>query len=101
MEMLIDLANSPRKDRAWSKDLEGKTQLAKGAGFELNGHACQVGRVAPGGRTHLPPGDVHEHRKAGGVAALAGDVGPVPGQQLAALGRPASSPTGAAEKRRG
>lgn len=53
------------------------------------------------GRAHLAPGDVHEHREAGRVAALAGHVGPVPGQQLTALGRPASSPPGAAEKRDG
>lgn len=55
--------------------------------------------MAPGVCAHLAPGDIHEHSKAGGVAALAGHVGPVPGQQLTALGRPTSSPTGAAEKR--
>lgn len=55
----------------------------------------------PRGPAHLAPGDVHEHSHAGRVAALAGDVGPVPGQQLAALGRPASRPTRAAKKNGG
>lgn len=59
-----------------------------------------TGLTARRGRAHLASGDVHEHGKAGRVATLAGDVGPVPGQQLAALGRPPSRSPDAAEKRR-
>ena len=62
----------------------GPGRLSKGASSLDT--LCREGRAAHGGRAHLAPGDVHEHRKAGRVAAPAGDVGPVPGQQLAALG---------------
>lgn len=73
----------------------GEASCAKGF---IPGHTRQVGRAARGGRAHLSSGDIHEHGKAGGVAALADDVGPVPGQKLAALGRPPSGPADAAEE---
>lgn len=82
-----------------SKPLAGKTQLTEERAWGP-GHTCQLGRGYPGGGAHLTPGDVHEHGRASRVAALAGDVGPVSGQQLTALGRPPSSPTDAAEKSR-
>lgn len=35
--------------------------------------------------SHLPPGDIHQHSKAGHVITLTADVGAVPENHLAAL----------------
>lgn len=104
MEMLTGSGCSPRVDPF--SCLEGRTQRVERAGLGrgLNAPWSQCprdtcrGGGAPGGRAHLTPGDVHEHGEAGGVAALAGHVRPVSGQQLTALGRPASGAPGAAER---
>lgn len=49
--------------------------------------------------THLPPGDIHEHGKAGHVITLTTDVGAVSENHLAALRRPATLPGPAVKKR--
>lgn len=96
MEILRDSGQSPPPqpaeflivDSVCPKRWGGRTELAEGQVWRPGQMPRGTGpwthlpgaRGCPGGRAHLAPGDVHEHSRAGGVAALAGDVGPVSGQ---------------------